>query len=217
MSENKSSASKDSDEKSGSYRTMEEMPTVSTLLDRRKLLVSGGLSEKRSESPASTEGPKIKSAPRGNERRQSQRLELWTPEILAQPGVSEFKAIEMLFSNQVDWALLFLKRENGDDFDARAVSGASRERWAIWTGLCMSQSNMPEVWKDLSRADALSLRASEPKQAALRAALGILPDENTWLFWVGPREMPLGILLTGGRKATLGMEVVRKVVALLRG
>ncbi|MBU6376760.1 MAG: hypothetical protein KGQ59_12235 [Bdellovibrionales bacterium] len=216
MSENKSSASKDSPEKSGSYHTMEEMPTVSTLLDRRKLLISGGSPEKRSES-TSPEGPKIKSAPRGNDRRQSQRLELWTPEILARPGVAEFQAIEMLFSNQADWSLLFLKREDGNDFDARAVSGASRDRWAIWTGLCLSQSSMPEVWKDLSRADALSLRASEPKQAALRAALGILPDESTWLFWVGPRDTPLGILLTGGMKASLGMEVVRKVVALLRG
>ncbi|NDD91187.1 hypothetical protein EBZ37_03785, partial [bacterium] len=92
MSENNSSSDKKSQESSSDYGIIEEMPTVTTLLDRRKLRANtpapapSPVPGTEPEEPGAI-SPKIKVAPRSTERRRALRLELWTPEVLAQSTV----------------------------------------------------------------------------------------------------------------------------------
>jgi hypothetical protein len=199
---------KPSDESAPSGLT-EDMPTVTTLLDRRKLRAEN-------EQASSTVAPTIKAVPRATERRRVQRLELWTPEALSAHSTPETLAVRLLLSERFDWALLLLKDEQQDVFETRAVAGGSRQRWAVWTGLRWSEANSPAVWKTLKSADYLGLTTQDQDQAALMVALGCEQGEQAWIFWVGPRERPLAILVTGARGFQPAPAVLEKVALLLR-
>jgi len=194
-------------DESAPFGVTEDMPTVTTLLDRRKL---------RAESEGNSVAPTIKTVGRASDRRRAQRLEMWTPEALSSNSAAEVMAVRLLLAEKFEWALLLLKDEQEDVFDARAVAGGSRERWAVWTGLRWSEANSPGLWKTLKSADYLGLDAQEPDQAALMMALGCQPEERAWVFWVGPREQPLAILLAGARALHPAAAVLDKVAALLR-
>jgi hypothetical protein len=196
------------DSEAAPFGATEDMPTVTTLLDRRKRAVS--------EPVSGGATPIIKSTPRALERRRAQRLELWTVEVLNRGAAPEVAAVRTLLSNGLDWALVLLKSEAEEAFEARAVAGGTRDRWSLWTGLRWSESTAPRVWAAFTAADRLRLNPDDPDHAAWMNAFGCLPGEQAWAFWVGPRQKPLAILLAGGGQRELPTEILDQVAALIR-
>jgi hypothetical protein len=188
---------------------IEEIPTVTTLLNRRKLSA-------KNAPAANPAAPTIKAVPRALERRRARRLDLWTLEALAAHSAPETTAVRLLLSEGFEWALLLLKDEQQDIFEARAVAGGSRERWGVWTGLRWSEASSPAVWKTFQAADYLVLNAQDQAQAAVMMALGCQQGEQAWLFWIGPRQRPLAILVTGARQLQPTSPLLEKIAALLR-
>ncbi len=185
------------------------MPTVTTLLDRRKL-------REQPDPAVGSPTPVIKSTPRATERRRAHRLELWTSEVLARGGAPEVVAVRTLLVSGIDWALVLLKSDDEDVFEARAVAGGTRDRWSLWTGLRWNESASPEVWKAFLAADMLLLQRENPHHSAWMNALGCQPGERAWAFWVGPRQKPLAILIAGGSQQALSTEILEQVTSLIR-
>jgi len=197
------------DSEAAPFGASEEMPTVTTLLDRRKL-------REQPEPVAGNPTPIIKSTARAMERRKAHRLELWNAEVLAGGGAPEVVAVRTLLSSGIDWALVLLQSDDEDVFEARAVAGGTRERWSLWTGLRWNESAAPGVWKAFVAADRLLLQRENPDHSAWLNVLGCPSGEQAWAFWVGPRRKPIAILLAGGSQRDLSLEVLEQVTSLLR-
>jgi len=209
MSENKPSDKSDSD--SNPFAAAEDMPTVTTLLARRKL--------QRAEPAASSPAPatsRIKASARGGERRAATRLEVWSEQVLGSGLSPETNAARVLLAEKADWVLVLLKSEEDGFFEARAVAGGSRERWALWTGLRLGESASPAVWQEMRRAEFLNLSAKTATHAGIRGALGCPAGEQAWAFWIGPPEKPLGLLLAGASSAEMAAPSLQKAASLLR-
>ncbi len=211
MSENRRTLRPDSPDPDSPFGGAEAVPSVTVLLDRRRLQQAG----KTPSSASAPSKPQIRSAGGGSERRADRRLDLLSGELIARGNTPELQVLRRLFAQQADWAVLFLKQDDCSQFLARAVAGGSRERWAIWTGMRLGPEVSQDLWRRLEDTDCLDLTLTASELPSILPALGCQPAERVWIFWVGPRSQPLALLMAGGKQLSLQPELIEELVKTL--
>ncbi|MEN9723620.1 MAG: hypothetical protein RJB38_1606 [Pseudomonadota bacterium] len=181
------------------------MPSVTLLLDRRKL----GLE-------LAPSGPTIKPTKRQGERKSAPPLELWSAGLLKLAPAPEVIAVNELFSQGFSWAVVFLKTDQPDTFEAKAVAGGSRERWGFWAGMKLNPQSAPALWARLTKESFTWLEAQDPGAQTLISTLGGEKGETVVAFQARPVPTPVAILLAGGLSVACSPSLLEKVRSILK-
>jgi hypothetical protein len=184
-----------------------EIPSVTRLLDRKKLEIDQGVKDTPSPpaaGPASPAAkPTIKGAARA-ERRSQHRLRVWEEApsgLAAAPSALESLVRSFRLKTGALWVLALAPQPSAPDFEAATILGGTRPLWNLLTGFHWGEGTAPAGFQRLTQLRRLELTAcsdgkgGEKDAAALRSALALDPSLGLWMLACGPHQRPTGILM----------------------
>lgn len=194
-----------------------EMPSVTKLLNRKKLGLSDSSSTKTSLKlkappkkpavPTTTPGqPEIMRVQPRKTRPKTQKIAQWTREDLAKATDTFQKAVHYLIQKGAQQALL-LAPQDGPVSHAQAnirfdalCAYMSEDKAELWSGLSLSPSLIPDIWRRLFShgiyeiIPSVSLSTQDESASFLIKAFGLKPTDFFVIIRCGSPNACTGIL-----------------------
>lgn len=181
-----------------------EIPSVTKLLNRKKLELETKGEPEVVEPTVPAARPQIKGAQRGD-RRSGKRLVVLPVDASPNPSADSAEALvrSLRAATGAVWVLLlspFAKEASSlaRQFEARSILGGDRTLWNLLTGFQWGATTSPSSYQELSmnRCLELTARSTHSDARALRAALAMDQALGLWMIATGKKsEAPTLVLM----------------------
>lgn len=179
-----------------------EVPTITKLLNRKKLNSATPTASKISAVPPPVPPPAVKPKIQKVVKRKApsstRRLALWSRPELTEAKDEIGRALNFLSEKGVIRQALLLKLS--EDSCYRATHGIdASERVALWSGLSFHPNTAPDLWSALMKSGVLELTsggsATSESVSFVRNLLGLFPEDHLTLFRCGSSSRCHAILV----------------------